>query len=51
MEISHEEFIAIFKEKEKSEKMKAIVINVSQKVEEKTENIRLNSSNSRKTSL
>ena len=51
MEISHEEFIAIFKEKDKYEKMKENVRNVSEKLEEKTENIRLNSVNSRKTSL
>ena len=51
MEISHEEFIAIFKEKDKYEKMKENVRNVSEKFEEKTENLRLNSVNSRKTSL
>ena len=51
MEISHEEFIAIFKEKDKYEKMKENVRNVSEKFEEKTENMRLNSVNSRKTSL
>ena len=50
MEISHEEFIAIFKEKDKYEKMKENVRNVSEKFEEKTENMRLNSVNSRKTS-
>ena len=44
MEISHEEFIAIFKEKDKYEKMKENVRNVS----EKQENVRLNSTNSRK---
>ena len=43
MEISHEEFIAIFKEKDKYEKMKENVKNVS----EKQENMRLNSVNSR----
>ena len=43
MEISHEEFIAIFKEKDKYEKMKENVRNVS----EKQENMRLNSMNSR----
>ena len=43
VEISHEEFIAIFKEKGKYEKMKENVRNVS----EKQENIRLNCVNSR----
>ena len=43
MEISHEEFIAIFKEKDKYEKMKENVKNVS----EKQENMRLSSVNSR----
>ena len=47
MEISHEEFVVIFKEKDKFEKMKEDVRNVSEKLEEKTENIRLNSVNSR----
>ena len=47
MEISHEEFIAIFKEKDKYEKMKENVRNVSGKLEEKTEDMRLNSVNSR----
>ena len=47
MEISHEEFVAIFKEKDKYEKMKESVRNVSEKLEEKTENIGLNSVNSR----
>ena len=48
MEISHEEFIAILKEKDKFEKMKESVRSVS----EKQENMRLNSVNSRKiTSL
>ena len=47
-EISHEEFIAILKEKDKYEKMKESVRSVS----EKQENMRLNSANSRKiTSL
>ena len=44
MEISHEKFIASFKEKDKYEKMKENVRNVS----EKQENMRLNSVNSRK---
>ena len=47
VEISHEEFVAIFKEKDKYEKMKESVRNVSEKWEEKTENIGLNSVNSR----
>ena len=51
MEISHEQFIAIFKEKEKYEMMKESVRNVSKKLAEKTRNMRLNSINLRKTSL
>ena len=51
MEISHEEFIVIFKEKDKYEKMKENVRNVSENFEEKTENMTLNSVNSRKASL
>ena len=51
MEISHEKFIASFKEKDKYEKMKENVRNVSEKLKEKTENMRLNSVNSGKTSL
>ena len=48
MEISHEEFNAIIKEKQKNERMKENVKNAS----EKEENMRLNSVNSRKiTSL
>ena len=48
MEISHEEFNAIIREKQKYERMKENVRNVS----EKQENIRLNSVNSKKiTSL
>ena len=43
VEISHEEVIAVFKEKSKYEKMKENVRNVS----EKQENIRLNCVNSR----
>ena len=43
MEISHEEFITILKEKDKYEKMKENVRNISKKLEEKQENIRLNS--------
>ena len=48
MELGHEEFIAIFKEKDNFEKMKVNGRNVSGKLEEKTENMRLNSVNSRK---
>ena len=51
MEISHAEFITILKEKDKYEKMKENVRNLSEKLEEKQENMRLNSVNSRKTSL
>ena len=43
IEISHEKFVMIFKEKDKYEKMKENVRNVS----EKEESIRLNSLNSR----
>ena len=43
IEISHEEFVAIFKEKDKYEKMKEIVRYISKK----QENMRLNSVNSR----
>ena len=46
-EISHEKIIAIFKEKDKYEKMKENVSNAN----EKQENMRLNSGNSRKMSL
>ena len=47
MEISHEEFITILKEKDKYEKRKENVRNLSENLEEKTENMRLNSVNSR----
>ena len=40
METSHEEFITILKEKDKYEKMKENVRSVSEKLEEKTENMR-----------
>ena len=46
MEICHEEFITTLKEKDKYE-MKDNVRNVSDKLEEKQENTRLNSGNSR----
>ena len=45
MEISHEEFITILKEKDKYEKMKENVRNVSEKLEEKQENMRVDSVN------
>ena len=47
MEISNEEFIAISKEKDKYEKMKENFRNVSEKLDEKQENMKLNSVNSR----
>ena len=47
MEISHKEFITILKERDKYEKMKGNVRNVSEKLEEKQENTRLNSVNSK----
>ena len=42
MEISHEEFITILKEKYKHEKTKENVRNMNEKLEEKAENMRLN---------
>ena len=53
MEISHEEFNAIIREKQKYERLKKNVKNVSERCStEKQENMRLNSVNSRKiTSL
>ena len=47
LEISHEESITIGKESEKHEKMKPNLKNINEKVEENTENTRLNSANSR----
>ena len=47
MKISHEEFVTILREKDKYEKIKGNVKNVTEKLEEKTENTRLNSVNSR----
>ena len=47
MKISHEEFIKILKEKDKYERMKENVRNISEKLEEKQENMRLNSVSSR----
>ena len=51
MEISHNEFTTILKEKDRYEKMKENVRNVREKLEEKQENMRLNSVNSKRTSL
>ena len=51
MKISHEEFIIILKQKDEYKKIKENVRNLSEKLEEKQENMRLNSVNSRKTSL
>ena len=47
IKISHEEFVTILREKDKYEKIKGNVRNVTEKLEEKTENTRLNSVNSR----
>ena len=47
LEINHEEFIGILKEKEKYEKMRENIRNVNEKLEQKTENMRLNNVNSR----
>ena len=47
MEKSHEEFAAIFKEKDKYEMMKENIRNVSEKLEEKAENMRPNGVHSR----
>ena len=46
MEISHEEFIAIFEKKDKYEKIKENVRNVREKSKETNEIMRLNSVNS-----
>ena len=51
MEISHEEFITTLKEKDKYEKMKENLRNVSEKLKEKQENMRIISVNSEKTIL
>ena len=45
LEISHEEFITILKEKDENEKKEENVKDVSEKSEEKQENMRLNSVN------
>ena len=47
MEISHEEYSTILKEKDKYEKMKENVRNVCEHLEEKQEYMRLNSVNSK----
>ena len=47
MEMSYEEFITILKEKVKFEKMKENVRNLSEKLEEKQENMRINSVNTK----
>ena len=47
MEISLEEVITILKEKDKYETMKENVRNLSEKLEEKQQNVRINSVNSR----
>ena len=51
MDISHEEFITILKEKDKYENMKENLRNANEKLEEKPENIRLNSVNSRSSNI
>ena len=48
MEISHKEFISILKEKDKYEKMKENVKDLSEKLEEKQENMKVDSVNSKK---
>ena len=48
MEISHKEFITILNEKDRYEKMKENVKNVSEKLEEKQESTRVDSVNTRK---
>ena len=48
MKISYKEFIAILKEKDKYEKMKENVRDVSEKLEQKQENMRVDSVNSKK---
>ena len=47
MEIRQEEYITILKEKDKYEKMKENLRYINEKLEEKTENTRLNSVYSR----
>ena len=47
MEISHEEFVTILKEKDKYGNMKENLKNVNEKLEKTPKNMRLNSVNSR----
>ena len=47
MEVSHEEFVMILKEKDKYEKMKENMRNVRETLEGKAEKMRLNCVNSR----
>ena len=47
MEISHLEFITSLKERDKYEKMKENMTNLSKKLEEKQKNMRFNSVNAR----
>ena len=47
MDISHEEFTTILKEKDKYEKVEENLRNVGKNLKEKQENVRLNSVNSR----
>ena len=47
MEISHKEIITILKEKNKYEKMKENVRSISEKLEKKQKNMRVDSVNSR----
>ena len=49
IDISHEEFLTILKEKNKYEKMKENVKNLSEKLGKKQENMRLNSVHSKDT--
>ena len=51
MEKIHKEFITILKEKDEYGKMKENVKNVSEKLEEKHENIRVDNVNFKKMSL
>ena len=47
MELSSKEFITLLKEKDKHEKMKGSVSNMNEKLEERPDNMRLNSVNLR----
>ena len=48
MEVIHKEFITILKEKDKYQKMKENLRNISEKLEEKQENMRVDSVNLKK---